>query len=182
VKSKTPFPHAVIENFLPGSAHAALCKRFATLAKERKEADLFSFSQTADLMHDKSREIAALRAHLQSDATRARVRELLGVRVGAKIDMSGFSYTDGDYLLCHDDQLEGRKVAYVYYLSTLSTNQGGALALLDSDRKGAPRRVVKRLQPSANALAIFAVSKRSHHMVEEVMNAQRDTITGWFHG
>ena len=38
-----------------------------------------------------------------------------------------------DCLLCHDDQLEERCIAYVYYLtSDWSINDGGTLDLFDS--------------------------------------------------
>jgi prolyl 3-hydroxylase /prolyl 3,4-dihydroxylase len=32
------------------------------------------------------------------------------------VDMFGAIYQDGSYLQCHDDKLEGRRIAYIYYL------------------------------------------------------------------
>ena len=96
----------------------------------------------------------------------------------------GVIYSECDYLLCHDDELEGRKIAYVLNLSRGFTKRsGGALALLDHDAHGKPRKVAKRITPRWNTLVLFTVSPVSHHTVEEVLeDRERLTIGGWFHG
>jgi Rps23 Pro-64 3,4-dihydroxylase Tpa1-like proline 4-hydroxylase len=100
------------------------------------------------------------------------------------LDAMGVIYRDTDRLLCHDDELEGRKIAYILNLSTGFTRKdGGALAILDSDKKGRPRDIVRRVTPTCNTFTFFTVSERSHHMVEEVLvKKDRLTIGGWFHG
>lgn len=52
------------------------------------------------------------------------------------IDLAGQIYSPGDYLLCHDDQLEGRKVAFICYLVDEEWNldeDGGSLDLYPSE-------------------------------------------------
>lgn len=71
------------------------------------------------------------------------LRELTGIKLSDTIDMtcSKYEYTGVscdqmscdcmllDTLLCHDDQLEGRRVAFMYYLvdSSWSSQDGGVI-------------------------------------------------------
>lgn len=43
------------------------------------------------------------------------------------ISMSAAIYQEGSYLQCHDDKLEGRRIAYIYYLvpEDWSEKEGG---------------------------------------------------------
>ena len=67
------------------------------------------------------------------------------------------------------------------HFSSLEPRDGGALCLFAS-RNRTPTRIVKRILPKENALVIFAITRKSHHMVEEVLTAkERLTIGGWFH-
>jgi Rps23 Pro-64 3,4-dihydroxylase Tpa1-like proline 4-hydroxylase len=49
--------------------------------------------------------------------------------------MSAAVYERGDVLLCHDDQLEGRRLAYVIYLvdRDWQKEDGGTLDLYESE-------------------------------------------------
>ena len=98
-----------------------------------------------------------------------------------KIDMSGTIYQDTDYLLCHDDQLESRKVAYIIYLSDLTPEEGGQLVFYNQ-KNGKPTTVAKSIIPRFNTFAFFLVSPQSFHTVEEVVgDTQRIALTGWFY-
>ena len=91
-------------------------------------------------------------------------------------------YSDTCYLLCHDDDLEGRKIAFTLYLSNLTQPEGGSLCLFSSKNKF-PERIIKKLEPKLNSLVIFEVSKTSFHEVEEVIaKKQRIALGGWLHG
>ena len=95
--------------------------------------------------------------------------------------MSASLYLKTHYLLPHDDRLERRRIAYLYYLSTLAKKDGGALALYDSKNKK-PTEIVKKIVPQFNTFAFFEVSGRSFHEVEEIVSdKQRIAISGWFH-
>ncbi len=181
-RKQQPYPHAAIENFLnPAKANllerALLKHRF-----ERKESDLFAFWQTIDLRDSEDPVIKEFLAVMASDEVREWLKAITGIRVKS-LDAMGVIYRDTDRLLCHDDELEDRKIAYILNLSDGFTKKdGGALAILDSDKKGRPRNVVRRIAPKHNTFSFFTVSTKSHHMVEEVL-AQKDrlTIGGWFH-
>ena len=94
--------------------------------------------------------------------------------------MQSHKMVQGDYLLFHDDVVEGRKIAYITYLSDLSEADGGALRLYNIKK---PLRPIKKIYPRVNSFACFNVSEKSLHDVEEVKSKkQRLTIGGWFMG
>jgi len=95
-------------------------------------------------------------------------------------------YSHGDHLTCHDDQLEGRRVAYILYLTPENwrKSDGGCLELFSRDAKGNPSEVKVQLLPKRNTLAFFEVSKVSFHQVQEVLTEDRVrmSLSGWFKG
>ena len=118
------------------------------------------------------------------------------------------AYDAADTLLCHDDQLEGRRVAFIYYLvpPTWSEEDGGTLDLYSTDGSSIhhapsssgpshhfpslpaasqqPDEVVQSLLPKWNSFVFFEVSPVSFHRVSEVMSASqtRLSVAGWYHG
>lgn len=173
-KSAKPFPHLVLPNFFKNAKELK-----SALLKEEfhyQNSDLFQFYQTNDCSKAKTKVVQDFHKFFGSKDFLAFISEITGKKL-TSIDMSGFIYGDTDYLLPHDDRLEGRKIAYVVNLSeNFSEENGGALALF----KG--RSVVKRIVPKFNTLTIFEVSPKSLHEVEEVVDAKRISLAGWFHG
>nr|CAH8860944.1 unnamed protein product [Trichobilharzia regenti] len=114
-----------------------------------------------------------------------------------KVDLTSSIYKQGDYLLCHDDELEGRRIAFIWYLVPDDWNNqkdGGELELFDSvpveggednnnEGKLIPTRICVSLPPKCNTFTFFEVSPRSFHQVAEVLgNTKRVSLHGWFHG
>ena len=94
--------------------------------------------------------------------------------------MQSHIMVQGDYLLFHDDVVEGRSIAYIVYLTDLSPKDGGALRLYDIKK---PLNPAKHIYPKFNTFACFKVSSKSLHDVEEIKSKkQRLTIGGWFYG
>lgn len=186
-RSAQPFPHAVLPGiFTPAKAEAL---RAAVLALEKrggfthKESDLFSLAQSRDFRHETNGAIGELAQFFKSPAWRTYLAALTGARLtGRELDIGASLYADTDYLLCHDDRVTGRKVAFIYYLcEDFGVTDGGALVLLDSRGKQ-PGKIVKRYPPRFNTLALFTVSSKSWHAVEEVTGKKkRFSINGWFH-
>lgn len=179
----SPFPHIVIPHFLIQDKADALSRALQDLPFERKEADLFSFSQTADLHDCSDKTIGQFVAFLESEHFASFVCDVTGVSVEAgALDLFGSLYESGDYLLCHDDQLEDRKIAYILYLGDDFERKDGGALVLRADSKGAPGEIVERYYPRFNSLVLFAVSKKSWHEVEEVLSTKkRYAIGGWLH-
>ncbi len=176
-----PFQHVVIENFLTNPEQI-----LRALEKEKfllKDTDLFSFKQTNNLYFSKIAGVKKAVSTLSSEEFADIVGEISGLKLkpGA-IDVFGALYDKTNYLLCHDDRLEGRKIAFVLYLSeSFGKKDGGSLVLLSSNAKHPVRKVVA-YPPLENSLVIFKVSTKSWHEVEEVLSdRKRYTIGGWLH-
>nr|CAX73432.1 2-oxoglutarate and iron-dependent oxygenase domain containing 1 [Schistosoma japonicum] len=114
-----------------------------------------------------------------------------------KVDLTSSFYKQGDYLLCHDDVLEGRRVAFIWYIVPENWNgqiDGGELQLFESqpvgddynrenDGKFFPTTISTTIQPKRNMFLFFEVSPRSFHQVTEVLGySKRISLHGWFHG
>lgn len=179
-----PYPHATFNEFLQERKAKQLRQALLRQEYTKKESDLFSLWQTMDLTMSTNPTIQSFAKMVASKEFSAMMEHLTGVKVkpGA-VDLFGAVYGDGDYLLCHDDQVERRKIAYVLNLSEgFTAKTGGALALRKNNN-GKPGEITKRIIPKWNTLACFTVSQISHHQVEEVLKpVQRLTIGGWLRG
>lgn len=173
-----PYPYLELKNFLREDIAKKL---LIALTKERfyeKESDLFSFFQTNDLYSLDNGTLKDFRNFLGSGEFISYMKSLTGMKFKkGKIDISGSLYKNTNYLLCHDDMLEGRNIAFLFYLSDLGRNDGGSLNLLNKKLK-----IYKKLMPKFNTFTFFKVSKISYHEVEEVYkDKQRIALGGWFH-
>jgi len=178
-----PFAHVVLENFFNENKIAELLQELTKEEFLEKESDLFKFMQTHDFATSASKELQEFRRFLCSDAFVSYMEAVTQTKLktGA-IDIAGSLYQNTDYLLPHDDQLESRKIAFMIYLSSLEARDGGKLILYRTKGK-IPREEEKAIIPQFNTFVFFKVSEKSFHEVEEVIiNKQRITIGGWFHG
>jgi len=180
-----PFPHLVLRDFfLPQKAEEVL----RALTKEQwtpKHADLFSFQQTHDLQSSRNPIMQEYYHFFSSKAFRDLIASITNTHPLRSIDAAGQIYSSGDYLLPHDDRLEGRKIAYVLNLTKgFAARDGGQLDFFAVNPKtGHPTAIVRSFTPRFNTLILFKVSPRSFHQVREVItDKQRISIGGWFHG
>ena len=178
--SAQPYPHLQLNDFLAPKKFAQLIEALSQLAFEHKENDLFSLAQTPALQSVEDETIQSFIQFMNSKELREWFSTVTGEETtpGA-LDIFGAIYQDTDYLLAHDDQLEDRKIAWILYLTTLTPEEGGALALF-SDEQGLPKQKIVSYQPIANSLAFFTVSSKSWHEVEEVTaDTSRVSVGGW---
>ena len=182
-KSNNPFPHLELQNFFQEEKLAKVIKALEKEEFLEKESDLFKFMQTHDFATSEREELKAFREFLSSKAFLTYMEAITEIRLKEKsIDISASLYQNTDYLLPHDDQLEGRKIAFMIYLSNLEAKDGGKL-ILYTTKGSIPREEEKAIVPKFNSFIFFKVSEKSFHEVEEVItNKQRITIGGWFHG
>ncbi len=177
-KDAKPFSHIEINNFFRAKK---LREIEIALKKEEfflKESDLFKVKQTNDLVSSKQNVLIRFREFLISDEFISYMEKISGLTLGRKkIDLAGSIYEDACYLLCHDDMVTGRKIAFLIYLSTMKRNDGGALLFFDK-KMNAKVRII----PKKNTFVFFEVSKISFHEVEEVIvKKKRLALGGWFH-
>ncbi len=182
-KKGEPFPHVVVKNFLQEKQAVAL---FEALKKEKfthKESDLFSLNQTVDLHASKNEVLKRFHSCAASEEFADLMSQITGLRVDAgALDLAGSLYRGGDYLLCHDDQVEDRKIAYILYLSKSFLQKDGARLVLFNNKNGKPTTEAAAFVPEWNSLMAFEVSKISFHSVEENMSGKdRYAIGGWLH-
>jgi len=180
-----PFPCCVIKNILEGEEFLdGLKTELLGLDFVEKNNDLYKFRQTNALASSTGPYIAHLKT-LLLDRVKPWISEVVGVKLENTVDLFCAQYRYTDTLLCHDDELEGRRVAFILYLTEdWSEEDGGLLELFDTDSDGNPDKVVQKLVPTHNSLAFFEVSPISFHQVSEVVSSSKTRLSvgGWFHG
>lgn len=180
-----PFPHCIIRNFLSSQTFIENLKgELLELNFNEKSNDLYKFKQSDDLKKRKEPHIAAIRAALFG-RFRSWLGDVLDVELEPTVDISCAKYEYTDVLLCHDDELEGRRVAFILYLvPPWQSGDGGTLDLYSTDSNFQPESIAKSLVPSWNTLVLFEVSPVSFHQVSEVLSQDkcRLSLSGWFHG
>jgi Rps23 Pro-64 3,4-dihydroxylase Tpa1-like proline 4-hydroxylase len=208
-RSAHPFPHLHIDNIftstipttsLPTSLTtsesesvpadendflAQLTDAVHQLQFNTKSNDLYAFAQSNDLRTTTLPPLAHLRDHVYSPAFRAWMTSVVGHSLSPKVDMSCAIYRSTDTLLCHDDRLEGRIVAWIIYLvdDSWSESDGGQLDLYAPCDGPEGLAVAKSLIPRRNSMAFFEVSTKSWHAVREVLAADKEriSVSGWFY-
>jgi Rps23 Pro-64 3,4-dihydroxylase Tpa1-like proline 4-hydroxylase len=197
----SPFPCYLIKDFLEADFAAQLENELKQLDYYHKSNDLYEFMQSSDLRGVSNKPlINKLRSSIYSAQFRTALQhitgidELLSLDADASVSMSAAVYGDKNYLLCHDDELQGRRIAYIYYLvpKNWSEQDGGHLDLFSVDSNNQPSTAVQSYLPSYNSFIFFEVSPKSYHQVREVLSSLntefdeegrvRLSISGWFHG
>lgn len=182
-KRAKPFRHLSIRDILNQEKANEV---FVNLKKEKfseKDSDLFHFWQTDDLKYTNNKVLREFVDFLNSKEFADFMIEISGIKIKTgSSDLFGSLYKKTNYLLCHDDQLEGRRIAYLFYFTKdFKEKDGGALALLE-DNKGKPGKKKHRHIPLWNSLMFFEVSKKSWHQVEEILEEkERYAIGGWLY-
>uniref|UniRef100_A0A8D2DZG1 2-oxoglutarate and iron dependent oxygenase domain containing 1 n=1 Tax=Sciurus vulgaris TaxID=55149 RepID=A0A8D2DZG1_SCIVU len=162
-----PFLHCVIPNFIQNQDFLeGLQKELLNLDFHEKYNDLYKFQQSDDLKKRKEPHISAVRKLLFEDF-RTWLSDISKIDLESTIDMSCAKYEFTDALLCHDDELEGRRIAFILYLvPSWDRSLGGTLDLYNIDEHFQPKQIVKSLIPSWNKLVFFEVSPVSFHQHE----------------
>nr|CDS30489.1 2 oxoglutarate and iron dependent oxygenase [Hymenolepis microstoma] len=198
-----PFTCAVLPDFLDTQNLDNLEAEALRFTLNRQLNDLFSLNQSNDLISCKDARLAnefpllaQIREFFATDMLKW-MRNVTGTDLDEGIVNSTISrYDKSDYLLCHDDELERRRIAFIIYLVPKDWDiekDGGSLDLYESGPTpdcnvvppGSgdyhPWKIVKSLQPSRNCLAFFEVCSKSFHRVAEVIgDRSRLSLHGWF--
>ncbi|XP_037802947.1 prolyl 3-hydroxylase OGFOD1-like [Penaeus monodon] len=131
---KTPFTCGYLPGFLE---NADILKSIEEELKDipplKKNNDLYKFTQTPDLKSSDKPHILRLRNFLYGNF-RKWLTDVTGIPLNETVDMGSSTYEHTDVLLCHDDELEGRRIAYILYLvPAWEASDGGTLDLFDTD-------------------------------------------------
>lgn len=180
-----PFNVCLLHNLLEdkGSIDSLKSELF-DIEFHTKNNDLYKFHQSDDLQNFDTPYIHAFRKCLEGTLA-PWLRDVTGIPLDGSISLTCSKYSYTDILLCHDDELEGRRIAFILYLTPGWTSEdGGSLDLFDTDSNGQPRDIVRSILPRFNSFAFFEVSPVSFHQVAEVLSEDkvRLSVGGWFHG
>ena len=156
----SPFPHIVWDN---------LELEVEQVDVTLKESDLFRFYQSMELKDDPV--IAQVKQFLLEN--KELWKETFGVNISS-MDAFMSEYRDHCYLLPHDDRLDDRQLAWIYYLDA---GIGGDLVLYNGDER--PTTEAKRVTVKPGRLIVFPVG--SWHMVAEVTGGVRRAVGGWLY-
>ncbi|KAL4236381.1 Prolyl 3-hydroxylase ogfod1 [Mactra antiquata] len=181
-----PYKHCVLNNFLQNADDVtALREELNELEFSEKNNDLYKFHQsTEDLKTSRSESIRAFRLMLCT-TFKEWLKQVTDIPLNETIDAFCAQYIHTDTLLCHDDELEGRRIAYIYYIVNDWIEQdGGSLDLFDVDDNIQPKDIVKSIIPKKNNFVFFEVTPGSYHQVAEILSQDKTrlSISGWFHG
>jgi len=183
------YPLVVMENFLEESFAHELKTAVETLPFKHKATDLFDMQQSPDLkpfLRDHDNPISRVCHEIYSQRFTETVSRIIGKPIDREeIDFAAQKYCQGQYLLCHDDRVEGRRVAFVLYLvdPSWSPLDGGQFEKYPIDQDGNPLNdPIESFTPAWNTMVFFEVSRWSHHQVAEVLgNLPRLSVAGWLH-
>ncbi len=178
-----PFQHISIPNFFTNEKAEDTLLNIRNQEYYKEEHDLYSFMRTIDFRNSNNLFIKKLRATLLSTEFVKLIEEISSVKIKKDvIELHSLKLQNTDYLLCHDDQVEGRKIAFIINLSKGWKKEfGGSLELYDSANDEATK-LSKSIVPAFNQFNMFLVSSKSFHAVHEVMvDKERESISGWFY-
>jgi len=177
-----PFPHVVVDDFVPRDALPELFAVLDEEAVDRYEGDIFRFEASAT--EPATPEFRALRDEF-AGVLAPPLSRVTGKHV-SRVDMRAYAYRPGHYLLPHSDHQDGltRVLAYAYYVPSPEPPQGGELELFACRiERGeiVATDSARIIEPRGNRLVVFDVSDVSLHQVREVLGGLRISLAGWFY-
>ena len=181
--SAEPFNYISIDNFLSEEKFEQIKNACEKQEFYVEDHDLYHFSRTTDYKNTKNEVISEFRETLKSHEFITFFEKLVSVKLDNKrMDLHSLRLNNGDYLLCHDDDVQDRAIAFIINFSDLELVDGGRLELFNSEN-GMPTDICKSILPRANRFNMFLVTPgKSFHQIEEVMsNNQRNSISGWYY-
>jgi Rps23 Pro-64 3,4-dihydroxylase Tpa1-like proline 4-hydroxylase len=133
-KNGQPFPHLFISKLLTEGVLEQVRDELLLPSTNwnQKKNDLYDFYQSDSLTSSSSlpatRRLVNL---LYSQQFRGWIETITGISTTDMIDVSAAKYIRGSHLLCHDDNLSTRHIAYILYLTPegWSEEDGGNLDL-----------------------------------------------------
>jgi Rps23 Pro-64 3,4-dihydroxylase Tpa1-like proline 4-hydroxylase len=175
----------------------------STLNATLKETDLYKLYQTAEIGRIKNdntnnrkklKNLLDLRDQLYTSEFRKFIEDITGCpTLNDTVDCACNAYSQTCHLLCHDDVIGSRCVAYIIYLtdpdSEWTASDGGALELYPVTPSGNNTVEISSVPsttiiPLFNHMSLFIVQPGvSYHSVQEVFTDSRPRISigGWFH-
>ena len=178
-----PYCFVNINNFFNEKFLQNLSKEVLKEKYYLEENDLYKFYRTFDLSNSKNKKIIDFKNYLLTEDFREVIFKMTNIKVQKDtLDLHSLKLTKTNYLLCHDDDIQKRKLAFIIYLNDMESKDGGEFEVIETQNK-TPKKIVKKILPKFNSFNIFRVEKdKSFHSISEVLtNKKRLSISGWFY-
>lgn len=185
--SNSPYPHISIPNFLLKDKAEEVKEALFDLEFQEFDTDLYHFFKTIDIKHieNLSQIITEFHEFIFSTKANEFFAKLTSTPLSSKIgDLHSILCQHTHYLLCHDDKVDERIIAFIVNLSDdFKEEDGGALQLYNIDENRQPKEVLKTIIPKFNQLNVFTVSDISYHEISEIEHKDKNriSISGWFY-
>ncbi len=184
-QTNKPFEHiSILDLFNPNNLEE-LIKELNKLDYYLEDHDLYQFLRTVDFKHIQNEKVKEFRDFIFSEDFVSIIEKIVGFDlVRNKGDLHSLKLGNTHYLLCHDDQVQDRSIAFILNLSVnWKEEYGGSLDLFSVDSKNEPKEIVKKIIPKFNQFNMFKVSDKSFHQISEVEveDGSRLSISGWFY-
>jgi len=186
-----PFPVCTVNDFLASPPHSIQeleDQMVKHLTLNPKKNDLYQFSQSDEIMKMSEADLVNMPRLSQFITEIQKLKQLFTVITGkeiSEISMFFAEYKWTDHLLTHEDDLQNRVIAFVYYLNSdnWTKSDGGHFETYKSNSANEPIGIHESILPKRNSLNFFRVTDRSHHQVKEITSKKkfRRSLTGWFH-
>ncbi|VVC45023.1 Hypothetical protein CINCED_3A023091 [Cinara cedri] len=173
------------QSMIPINEAFKLREVLLTMPFKKRTCDLYSFSQSSDFyrISNKNKPIEVQQLLEVLVQIKQKISTYLGQKFNNSISVSCSKYDIGDYLLCHDDRVDDRRVAFIYYLNyDWLSEWGGSLDIYSVDKHYNANSILQNIVPEFNAFLFFPVGNFTYHQVSEnISKFPRITINGWFH-
>ena len=116
---------------------------------------------------------------LRGEPFRRFYEAISGLELGPAPLINAYSYKSGDFLSHHSDDVKGKRLSFVFYLTPgWERRFGGLLHMIHPDGE------VTEVAPDYNSLVLFDVAAKTGHFISPVEpcagDSTRLTISGWF--
>ncbi len=183
--TSSPFEHYSLQDGFKNEKLNELVKALQEEEYYIEDHDLYQFKRTHDFKNSTNPIIKEFRDFIFSDSFVSKIEKITGLElIRSRGDLHSLKLEHTHYLLCHDDQVEMRAVAFILNLSKdWREEDGGCLELFSSDSQGYPEKVVKKIVPNFNQFNLFTVSSKSFHQISEVISEDKSriSISGWYY-
>ncbi|CAK9303153.1 unnamed protein product [Gordionus sp. m RMFG-2023] len=184
--SPKPFPHFIFKRFITNQSYLkSLQEELQQINYKHKDNDLYRFNQSKDLKSITLPNVEKLKNIIYKEFKDV-IQNITDIPLNDNIDLFAAKYDYSDVLLCHDDQSDGRRFAFIFYLNPDSWQEsyGGLLGFFGLNEQNEPDTLITQIMPIWNQMILFEVSDKSYHQVSELKaeGKNRLTISGWFHG
>lgn len=181
-----PFENISINNFLKEEFAKELLKEIKKEEFYLEDHDIYQFLRTIDIKHSKNKKLQDFRKSLLNDEFIDFIENITQSTLDRKkIDLHSLKLLNTHYLLCHDDDIQDRKIAFIINLSeNWKKEYGGQLELFDSKNNLPTNKILKTVNPAFNQFNMFKVTPgKSYHQIKEVntQNNERISISGWYY-